>query len=83
MKITLKLYALLSRYLPAGAEGNEAVLSLREGITVGEALDGVGLPEKLAHLILVNGVYLAPSERSEKFLADGDALAVWPPVAGG
>ena len=83
MKITLKLYALLSRYLPVGAEGNEAVLSLREGITVGEALDGVGLPAKLVHLILVNGVYLAPSERSGKVLADGDALAVWPPVAGG
>ena len=83
MKITLKLFALLGRYLPEGTSGNEAVLDLSQGTTVGGAMDSVGLPHELAHLVLVNGVYLAPSERPKRVLAEGDALAVWPPVAGG
>ncbi|MBL6933905.1 MAG: MoaD/ThiS family protein [Alphaproteobacteria bacterium] len=83
MKITLKLFALLGRYLPKDATGNEAVLDLAEGTTAGEALHHVGVPGDLAHLVLVNGVYLAPSERSGKVLTEGDALAAWPPVAGG
>lgn len=83
MKITLKLFALLSPYLPSGARGNEVVLELPEGTTAGQALDGVGLPAGLAHLVLVNGVYVAPGERPAKTLKEGDALAAWPPVAGG
>ncbi len=83
MKITLKLFALLCRYLPQNAVGNEAILDLAEGTTVGTVLHDVGVPDELAYLVLVNGVYLAPSERPRKALAEGDALAVWPPVAGG
>jgi len=41
------------------------------------------LPEKYCHLVLVNGSYVAPEERGERVLEEGDHLAVWPPVAGG
>ncbi|HNA29602.1 MAG TPA: MoaD/ThiS family protein [Thiobacillaceae bacterium] len=41
------------------------------------------LPERLVHLVLVNGVYVAPGERPGHQLKAGDQLAVWPPIAGG
>jgi hypothetical protein len=33
--------------------------------------------------VLVNGVFVPPRERESLRLAPGDALAIWPPVAGG
>jgi sulfur carrier protein ThiS len=33
--------------------------------------------------VLVNGIFVPPSQRQAKALSDGDTLAVWPPVAGG
>jgi len=37
----------------------------------------------VAKLVLVNGHYVAPEARGTAPLAEGDHLAVWPPVAGG
>jgi hypothetical protein len=41
------------------------------------------LPEKMCHLVLVNGVYVVPAERTSRTFAPDDELAIWPPVAGG
>ncbi|HVS27470.1 MAG TPA: MoaD/ThiS family protein [Burkholderiales bacterium] len=35
------------------------------------------------HLVLVNGFYVYPTERTTRNLKDGDVLAIWPPIAGG
>jgi molybdopterin synthase sulfur carrier subunit len=83
MVVRLKLYALLGKYLPAGAENNEADLELPDGATPEAAMAAIPMPPELAHLVLVNGIYVAPSERGSLVLKDGDALAMWPPVAGG
>lgn len=83
MKIRVKLYALLADYLPAGAKKNEADLEVPDGATPQRVLMRLGLPEKYCHLVLVNGSYVAPEERGERVLEEGDHLAVWPPVAGG
>ena len=37
----------------------------------------------LVHLVLVNGRYIAPEMRASEVLHPGDALAIWPPIAGG
>ena len=41
------------------------------------------VPEKLVHLVLVNGTYIAADQRSRRTLQEGDVLAIWPPIAGG
>jgi len=40
-------------------------------------------PPNLAHLVMVNGVYIKPEERDQYALKSHDALAICPPVAGG
>jgi len=83
MKITVKLFALLSPYLPAGTKGHEAAMEVAEGTTPAALIERLGLPPKMTHLVLVNGVYVPPSARASRTLAEGDVLAIWPPVAGG
>ncbi len=83
MIIRIKLYAMLSDYLPAGAKKNEADLTVSDGENIQAALQQLNLPAEMCHLVLVNGSYVAPSERIGHKLSEGDHLAVWPPVAGG
>lgn len=84
MKITLKLFASLTDYLPSEAKyTNVLALDLPEATTVGEVIGQQRLPEKLVHLVLVNGHYVAPADRDAQALVDGDTLAIWPPIAGG
>ena len=83
MKVTLKLYATLADYLPAGARNNRVELEVADAATVNAVLAPVSLPPKLTHLVLVNGVFVPPEARASTVLNEGDALAVWPPIAGG
>lgn len=84
MRITLKLFATLTDYLPPDARrANQVPLDLPDGSTVAQAYEPFGLPAKLVHLVLVNGHYIAPEARPTHVLKDGDVLALWPPIAGG
>lgn len=83
MRITVKLYATLSDYLPGHAKNNRVEVEAADNATVAEVLQPFGLPPRLTHLVLVNGNFIPPGERAGKSLADGDVLAVWPPIAGG
>ena len=84
MKITFKLYASLTQYLPAEARyDNRVPLELPDGSTVAQVIEPFGLPQKLVHLVLVNGVYVPPDQRLSHVLKDEDVLAIWPPIAGG
>ncbi|MBA4175690.1 MAG: molybdopterin synthase sulfur carrier subunit [Leptothrix sp. (in: Bacteria)] len=84
MQITFKLYASLGEHLPQDKrQGNSMPLALPAGTTILQAIEPFQLPMKLVHLVLVNGAYVAPEDRATRALADGDVLAIWPPIAGG
>lgn len=84
MQITFKLYASLAQYLPPEARSdNQVVLDVAPGATIAQVIEPFALPMKLVHLVLINGVYVPPEERATRTLADGDVLAIWPPIAGG
>ena len=83
MKIKLKLFASLAEYLPKEAKRNEVQIEVNDGSILQEVLDYYGVPPEQSHLVLVNGIYVAPSERSARILTESDTVAVWPPVAGG
>lgn len=84
MRITFKLYASLTQHLPADAQrSNQVSLEIPDGTPIAKIIEPFGMPEKLVHLVLVNGVYVAPAERLTYVPKDGDVLAIWPPIAGG
>jgi len=72
--VTLKLFAMLRDYLPGGPRSyldNEVRLEVAAGATLQEVIERV------------NGVFIPPEERRGHALHEGDALAIWPPIAGG
>jgi len=83
MKLTIKLYATLSQYLPDGTSEHTTTINVDETATPFGIIDQFKVPRESAHLVLLNGVYIKPSDRTEPVLKDGDTLAIWPPVAGG
>ena len=83
MKVRLKLYATLAKYLPAGAKRNEIELAVDDGTSVLDLLTAHNVPMEACHLILVNGVFSPPANAANASLTEGDTVAVWPPVAGG
>lgn len=83
MHIVVKLYASLAEYLPPEAQSNAFPFELPEPATPHAVLDLCRVPRARAHLLLVNGTYVPPTERDTHALAEGDVLAAWPPVAGG
>ena len=84
MQITLKLYATLGSLLPPGARENKARIEVSNDATPNQVIDQYQVPRELAHLVLINGHFVAHAERDRPGrFREGDTLAIWPPVAGG
>jgi molybdopterin synthase sulfur carrier subunit len=84
MNITFKLFATLTDYLPPEARrSNQVTLDVEQESSISQIIEPFGMPPKLVHLVLVNGKYIKPEDRAITTLAEGDVLAIWPPVAGG
>jgi len=84
MKLTLKLFASLTDHLPPEARhSNHVVLAVPDDSDILSVIEPFNLPPKSVHLVLVNGRYIEPTARATYVLAEGDVLAIWPPIAGG
>ncbi len=83
MKITLKLYATLGDLLPDHARQNMVEIEVAEDATPNQVIDEFKVPQELVHLVLLNGRYVEPEQRDQSILQPDDALAIWPPIAGG
>src|SRR5271166_4439584 len=84
IRVTLKLYASLTPYLPeAFRKGHAMPMVVDAEATIASIVAPLGMPPALVKLVVLNGVFVPPSERAVKKFADGDVLAIWPPVAGG
>jgi sulfur carrier protein ThiS len=66
MNVTFKLFATLQDYLPAeGKKTNALTLDLEEGTTVDQIIKRFSLPERLVHLVLIDGSFVPPGARLE------------------
>ncbi len=84
MQITLKLFASLTSHLPPDARDTNSIdIGVEPGSTVLDVIRHHRIPEALCAIVLVDGAWVARNDRARTELADGQVLAIWPPVAGG
>lgn len=82
--MTLKLYASLTKHLPEACRKDHAMpMEVDASATIESVLAPLGMPPGSIKLVVLNGLFVPPSQRAATRFIDGDVLAVWPPVAGG
>ena len=79
IRVEVRLYATLRRYVPQLSIGEALELELDGGATLRHIFKRLGLPESEVKRVIVNGL----SKGYEYVLLDGDRVAIFPPVAGG
>lgn len=79
MKVEVRLFATLARYLPEPSKSSSATVQIPEGSTVRQLVRVLGIPDQMPAVILVNGRDATP----DQVLKDGDTLTLFPPLAGG
>jgi molybdopterin converting factor small subunit len=84
MRIHVRLFASLRDLLPREARGITE-LELPEGSSVADVVRELAIEERLAQMVLVNGVQVSRrrDERARLKIREGDTLSIFPPVAGG
>ena len=79
MRIELRLYASLGRYLPEEREGNSCVLEIQPGTTIRDLFLQLQVPPEAPKIIFLNGIHA----QGDEVLEEGDRVGAFPPVAGG
>jgi molybdopterin converting factor small subunit len=79
MKIELRLYASLSRYLPEEKDGNSCVVEVEPGTTIRDLFLRFQIPAEARKIIFLNGIHA----QGDEVLKNGDRVGAFPPVAGG
>jgi molybdopterin synthase sulfur carrier subunit len=74
MAILVKVYATLRKYTD-----DEGTIHMTGAETVKDVLEKLGVPEKEVKNVIVNGRRRGIDHR----VADGDRVALFPPIAGG
>ena len=82
IKMYLELFASLMHLLPPGTTRHKREIKVVQGTSVQDVIDEYRIPLELAHIVLVNGVFVCEDRSSHILIAD-DVLSIWPPVAGG
>lgn len=83
MKVVIRTGGLLGKYLPEGSARNSAELELPEGMTAAAVIERLGMPAEGSYLVIHNGANVPKAARAGCTLADGDELAIMPPLKGG
>jgi molybdopterin converting factor small subunit len=79
VKVEVQLFATLSVYRPGGAAGEAVILEVPDGTTVDDLIRVLDIPPHVECLRVVNGHDVS----SDRRLAEGDVLSLFPPLAGG
>jgi len=79
VKVEVRLFATLARYLPKSSDTDSTVLEIADGSTVADVATVLGIPVELSRIILVNDAETDDSRR----LSAGDVVTLFPPLAGG
>lgn len=79
MTIEIRLFATLAEFLPPHSRSGTATLDVPDGASVGDVIAVLGIPPALPCVVLVNG----QDAETDRGLAPGDVVSLFPPLAGG
>ena len=79
MKITVKLFATLSKYSKGGIAGIPFSIELEDGKTLRDLVECLEIPEEETKVVFVDGIAQPLSYE----LLDGDDVGIFPPIGGG
>jgi molybdopterin converting factor small subunit len=79
VRVEVRLFATLARYLPNDQDAGIAFLDIPDGSTVADVACALGIPGDLSRIVLVNDC----DAGEERRLAEGDVVTLFPPLAGG
>jgi molybdopterin synthase sulfur carrier subunit len=79
MKIHVKLLATLNRFSPGGLPGTPFDVELKEGATLQDLVNQLGLPAEETKVTFVNGIV----QTLGYVLKPGDDTGIFPPIGGG
>lgn len=79
IKVEVRVFATLRKYLPELTVGEPKHLELPAGANFADLREQLGLPAEEVKIIMCNGVQTEP----EELVADGDRIAYIPAVGGG
>ena len=83
MQINIEFYASLMQYLPPGKSRHRREVRVDDGLTLASLIEQYHIPQKMAHIVLVNGHFVNADQRAARALVEDDTVSIWPPVAGG
>ncbi|MDH5355265.1 MAG: MoaD/ThiS family protein [Gammaproteobacteria bacterium] len=83
MKIVIEFYASLMKYLPPGGRRFRRDIKVDEGLKLKQLIEQYNISDEEAHIVLVNGHFVALESREDHVLVEDDVVSIWPPVAGG
>jgi molybdopterin converting factor small subunit len=79
MRVQVKLFATLRKYLPAGSAGDTLTVEIAEDATVGDLVARLGIPADHARMAVAAGEQLDLAAR----VPAGVEINLFPPLAGG
>ena len=71
------------KYLPPGSSGSSAEITVADGATPRDVMTQLGIPPDGTYLVTHNSAAVPIAMRDRAILAEGDTLAVMPPLRGG
>jgi sulfur-carrier protein len=79
LRVELRLYASLQKYLPGEPRDGVVRVEVEEGTTLWGLLERLHIPPEAPRILFLNGVHA----RGDEALKEGDRVGAFPPVAGG
>ena len=79
MRVSVRLHATLTGFLPKGGRDGQATVELEEGATIARIIQRLAIPGDLSRVVLVGG-HDVPDDY---VIHGGDVIDIFPPLAGG
>lgn len=79
MQVSVRLFAMLSRYAQGNSAGTEFEVELAGGSTVQDLLQQLEIPPEKTKVVFVNGII----QTMDCKLDPEDQVGIFPPIAGG